>query len=107
MRPPLRAGRPRVKRRPRCGSSSAWIVWVCFFMGTSGGPVSRLQNLLLVIRFGLDVSPWSVCPAAAVPSFRFASPANRALRSPPCLLYTSDAADDLLCVDLGGRRLIK
>ena len=25
----------------------------------------------------------------------------------PCLLYTSDAADDLLCVDLGGRRIIK
>src|SRR5665213_1952592 len=25
---------------------------------------------------------------------------------PPCLLYTSDAADDLLCVDLGGRRII-
>ena len=24
-----------------------------------------------------------------------------------CLLSTSDAADDLLCVDLGGRRLIK
>ena len=24
-----------------------------------------------------------------------------------CLLYTSDAADDLLCVDLGGRRHIK
>src|SRR5680860_159782 len=23
----------------------------------------------------------------------------------PCLLYTSDAADDLLCVDLGGRRI--
>eukprot|EP01067_Filipodium_phascolosomae_P009708 Filipodium_phascolosomae@DN900_c0_g1_i1.p1 len=23
-----------------------------------------------------------------------------------CLLYTSDAADDLLCVDLGGRRFI-
>ena len=23
-----------------------------------------------------------------------------------CLLYTSDAADDLPCVDLGGRRLI-
>ena len=25
----------------------------------------------------------------------------------PCLLYTSDAADDLLCVDHGGRRIIK
>ena len=24
-----------------------------------------------------------------------------------CLLYTSDAADDLLCADLGGRRTIK
>ena len=24
-----------------------------------------------------------------------------------CLLYTSAAADDLLCVDLGGRRIIK
>ena len=28
-------------------------------------------------------------------------------RSCSCLLYTSDAADDLLCVDLGGRRIIK
>src|SRR5665213_592771 len=27
-------------------------------------------------------------------------------RVPACLLYTSDAADDLLCVDLGGRRII-
>ena len=31
----------------------------------------------------------------------------RALRPLICLLYTSDAADDLLCVDLGGRRIIK
>src|SRR5450756_2539350 len=28
-------------------------------------------------------------------------------QSETCLLYTSDAADDLLCVDLGGRRIIK
>src|SRR5450756_3238778 len=28
-------------------------------------------------------------------------------RRTSCLLYTSDAADDLLCVDLGGRRIIK
>src|SRR5450756_3249336 len=26
-------------------------------------------------------------------------------RNSLCLLYTSDAADDLLCVDLGGRRI--
>ena len=30
-----------------------------------------------------------------------------ALRIKPCLLYTSDAADDMQCVDLGGRRIIK
>eukprot|EP00657_Telonema_sp_P-1_P008844 TRINITY_DN30_c0_g1_i2.p1 TRINITY_DN30_c0_g1~~TRINITY_DN30_c0_g1_i2.p1 ORF type:complete len:120 (+),score=39.45 TRINITY_DN30_c0_g1_i2:120-479(+) len=29
------------------------------------------------------------------------------IQSMTCLLYTSDAADDLLCVDLGGRRIIK
>ena len=28
-------------------------------------------------------------------------------QSQTCLLYTSDAADDLLCVDLGGRRIHK
>src|SRR5665213_2075276 len=32
---------------------------------------------------------------------------NVASNSSNCLLYTSDAADDLLCVDLGGRRIIK
>src|SRR5665213_3110614 len=34
-------------------------------------------------------------------------PAYSPLVDWPCLLYTSDAADDLLCVDLGGRRIIK
>ena len=35
---------------------------------------------------------------------------ERGILMPPfygCLLYTSDAADALLCVDLGGRRIIK
>ena len=31
----------------------------------------------------------------------------KSVQAPVCLLYTSDAADDLLCVDLGGRRIIK
>eukprot|EP00825_Cyclidium_porcatum_P051488 TRINITY_DN9486_c0_g1_i2.p3 TRINITY_DN9486_c0_g1~~TRINITY_DN9486_c0_g1_i2.p3 ORF type:complete len:148 (+),score=9.46 TRINITY_DN9486_c0_g1_i2:343-786(+) len=29
------------------------------------------------------------------------------LKFKSCLLYTSDAADDMQCVDLGGRRIIK
>ena len=32
---------------------------------------------------------------------------RRRVRAGDCLLYTSDADDDLLCVDLGGRRIIK
>ena len=32
---------------------------------------------------------------------------GRAILVGDCLLYTSDAADDLPCVDLGGRRIIK
>ena len=40
-----------------------------------------------------------------VPGPRFA--AVKPPGFPGCLLYTSDAADDLLCVDLGGRRIIK
>ena len=29
------------------------------------------------------------------------------MKDTTCLLYTSDAADDMQCVDLGGRRIIK
>src|SRR5665213_4525303 len=36
-----------------------------------------------------------------------AIPSPLSLDDNTCLLYTSDAADDLLCVDLGGRRIIK
>ena len=32
---------------------------------------------------------------------------SKLIKARSCLLYTSDAADDLLCVDLGGRRIIK
>src|SRR5665213_569054 len=34
---------------------------------------------------------------------RGSSQIKRLMRRTNCLLYTSDAADDLLCVDLGGR----
>ena len=40
---------------------------------------------------------WAANADAKMPRFYFDA----------CLLYTSDAADDLLCVDLGGRRIIK
>ena len=42
-------------------------------------------------------------PALDLQAFELFKPDN----TRTCLLYTSDAADDLLCVDLGGRRIIK
>ena len=45
--------------------------------------------------------------SGAVRSRRYAKgPPPHISRQETCLLYTSDAADDLLCVDLGGRRII-
>ena len=35
----------------------------------------------------------------------FVQPTRQALIANTCLLYTSDAADDTPCVDLGGRRI--
>ena len=40
-------------------------------------------------------------------SRRIGAQDKRGADNTTCLLYTSDAADDLLCVDLGGRRIIK
>src|SRR5665809_17420 len=47
--------------------------------------------------------PVAELPAVGVED-DYDSGAFEALIAPPCLLYTSDAAADLLCVDLGGRR---
>src|SRR5665213_1355669 len=49
-----------------------------------------------------NITPEAVgLPRAALADLRGGEPAHNAQA---CLLYTSDAADDLLCVDLGGRR---
>src|SRR5450756_5407 len=46
---------------------------------------------------------YSVGPEMA--RFKDRSGRDMVLAITHCLLYTSDAADDLLCVDLGGRRI--
>src|SRR5450756_1082233 len=56
-------------------------------------PHSKAEYMAAPERFA-EMSDFSLAPRA--PSIHGT-----------CLLYTSDAADDLLCVDLGGRRIIK
>src|SRR5659263_616799 len=61
------------------------------------GWLNRILDLLHDAGIGVDLAT----PSAAPPVWlHLAHPEI-------CLLYTSDAADDLLCVDLGGRRIIK
>src|SRR5665213_2732369 len=59
-------------------------------------------NRPLALR--VHCTPFSL--ATLVPSEHTGRATSVALKWYPCLLYTSDAADDLLCVDLGGRRII-
>ena len=53
------------------------------------------------------VPPWTIWMYRGIRKLTIEPipPATR--KAITCLLYTSDAADDLLCVDLGGRRIIK
>ena len=64
------------------------------------------RNVLVVGDIMLDTYLWGdinrVSPEAPVPIVEV----NK-IEHNPCLLYTSDAADDTPCVDLGGRRIIK
>src|SRR5680860_1144107 len=71
-----------------------------------GNPMIE-QRSLLAGRALVDLSHHGVLGVSGPDRLTWLnSIASQELRS-LCLLYTSDAADDLLCVDLGGRRIIK
>src|SRR5450756_2807629 len=81
----------------------------------------KLFGKLPRLTYGVSTIPSYAAPSQTAAYYQGGSPeAHRAgqffvntykLDSRPtwemdCLLYTSDAADDLLCVDLGGGRII-
>ena len=49
----------------------------------------------------------SIAPLGVLPAMSFTPNNQEVIASYGCLLYTSDAADEGLGVDLGGRRIIK
>ena len=71
------------------------------------GPIKTgSQRLTLaggINNFGTTIGPLIVSFAI----FGSTASGSTTISIESCLLYTSDAADDLLCVDLGGRRIIK
>src|SRR5450756_234840 len=68
---------------------------------------ARSDNAAVVVQQGL--TPGDTCPVCGRVVEELVAHAEHLdfARLKTCLLYTSDAADDLLCVDLGGRRIIK
>src|SRR5450756_3231700 len=65
--------------------------------------VSTSTSVFIFLIFSLSSTPKSCSSSTIIKPMSLKSPAM--FRT--CLLYTSDADDDLLCVDLGGRRIIK
>src|SRR5665648_1163849 len=73
-----------------------------YLTGYDALPLERLTCLVLSSSGG----SYLVVPAMEEPAVQ-ASPASQlGLQIMPCLLYTSDAADEEDSVDLGGRRII-
>ena len=60
-----------------------------------------------VLAAPLEVKLWPGGPSRE-PDVLFVARGGQAqVDDKRCILYTSEAADDLLCVDLGGRRILK
>src|SRR5665213_3144421 len=84
------------------------IVEVVVIAITTPRHTSQLQRMALTKTLTIPASPsvsLATVLASAMLTMRAATPAGSILPILVCLLYTSDAADDLLCVDLGGRRI--
>src|SRR5665213_1886102 len=67
--------------------------------GSTAAPIRSREDLETFTRMILLWRRWIINPVGPDKDIR-------AVALTICLLYTSDAADDLLCVDLGGRRII-
>ena len=88
------------------------FIFFCFFFQAEDGirDLVRSRGLGDVYkrqRESLAVLSSMASFASLVTSFALSAALPARSRVTTCLLYTSDAADDLLCVDLGGRRIIK
>src|SRR5665811_2610459 len=91
------------------------IFWLRLLIARDGRPENRRSDSLTDFWIACQrtisdtKTPGRTCKASVSGlglSYRPSGHSGRH-RPPSCLLYTSDAADDLTRVDLGGRRIIK
>ena len=85
-------------------------VWHVFVVQAEDGIRDLVRSRGLGDVYKRQVLISSLCPAEVIttgnPRTVFPK-TGRATSIPSCLLSTSDAADELLCVDLGGRSIMK
>ena len=96
--------------RSKLGHEYEWLVLNCF-SGFRANAAMALSGTVkahgLMVILCPELSEW---PYYADPEQNNRISYGYQQKSPQslfCLLYTSDAADDMQCVDLGGRRIIK
>src|SRR5665811_290380 len=107
---------PRKTRKVAAASATIRRTVATGMIRAAGPPLRRPgPTLLILIRAGLMASPVVLAespegilrPPSAPPFFAGTGVSPLVPSFTSCLLYTSDAADDLTRVDLGGRRIIK
>eukprot|EP00825_Cyclidium_porcatum_P031108 TRINITY_DN3290_c0_g1_i1.p2 TRINITY_DN3290_c0_g1~~TRINITY_DN3290_c0_g1_i1.p2 ORF type:complete len:140 (+),score=20.95 TRINITY_DN3290_c0_g1_i1:194-613(+) len=90
-------------------ASLGYALWLATQFEPAGAAIqmfeSRAWNVRLGSYFALGVDGISL--AKEIKSEQISKGGRVYYRISTCLLYTSDAADDMQCVDLGGRRIIK
>src|SRR5450756_1465741 len=74
--------------------------------GHTGGSLSCVDIVNVLYNHVMNITPENVRDVNRDHYVHSKGHSVEALYAVLCLLYTSDAADDLLCVDLGGRRII-
>src|SRR5450756_1970464 len=102
-----------VRCRKKLNLASAALTACCFFSSSSSsssiGPSLSMviESIRLPGRVECNTGVDSAQRQGRAHGPPFCGKNDRSPKYGICLLYTSDAADDLLCVDLGGRRIIK
>ena len=88
--------------------ASILLILIVLIQNSKGGGLASgfsSSNQIMGVRKTTDFlekATWTLAGTVVVLSIVITAFIPRA-----CLLYTSDAADDMQCVDLGGRRIIK